>query len=82
MMTGLVNLLVLPWHHYPAHSSLPPSVRSFQPHLLTYYKMSKEYGYCEITGEKIGIKRLEIMPLATLTIEAQEKFERNGSLFN
>ncbi len=34
------------------------------------------YGYCEETGEPIGIKRLEARPIATLTIEAQEKHER------
>jgi DnaK suppressor protein len=35
-----------------------------------------EYGYCEETGEEIGIKRLEARPIATLTIEAQERHER------
>jgi DnaK suppressor protein len=35
-----------------------------------------EYGYCEETGEPIGIKRLEARPVATLTIEAQERHER------
>ncbi len=39
-----------------------------------------EYGYCEITGEKIGLKRLAIMPLTTLSIEAQERMERGNSL--
>lgn len=34
------------------------------------------YGYCEITGEKIGLKRLEIQPTATLCVEAQEMVER------
>lgn len=34
------------------------------------------YGYCEETGEPIGIKRLEARPIATLTIEAQERHER------
>jgi len=34
------------------------------------------YGYCEETGEKIGIKRLEARPVATLTIDAQERHER------
>lgn len=34
-----------------------------------------EYGYCEETGEPIGIKRLEARPIATLTIEAQERHE-------
>lgn len=42
---------------------------------------NKEYGYCQLTGERIGMKRLEIMPLATLSIEAQEDLERKGSLF-
>ncbi|MDD3288570.1 MAG: RNA polymerase-binding protein DksA [Alphaproteobacteria bacterium] len=35
-----------------------------------------EYGYCEDTGEPIGIRRLEARPVATLTIEAQERHER------
>ena len=34
------------------------------------------YGYCLETGEEIGIKRLEALPVATLTIEAQERRER------
>ena len=34
------------------------------------------YGYCEDTGEAIGIKRLEARPIATLCIEAQERHER------
>lgn len=35
-----------------------------------------EYGYCEDTGEPIGIKRLEARPIATLTVDAQEMHER------
>ena len=35
-----------------------------------------EYGYCEETGEPIGIKRLEARPVATLSLEAQERHER------
>ena len=35
------------------------------------------YGYCEETGEPIGIKRLEARPIATLSIEAQERHERH-----
>lgn len=35
-----------------------------------------EYGYCEETGEPIGIKRLMARPIATLTIEAQERHEK------
>ena len=34
------------------------------------------YGYCEETGEPIGLKRLEARPIATLTVEAQERHER------
>lgn len=33
------------------------------------------YGYCEESGEEIGLKRLEARPIATLTIEAQERHE-------
>ncbi len=35
-----------------------------------------EYGYCEETGDPIGIKRLEARPVATLTVDAQERHER------
>lgn len=34
------------------------------------------YGYCEETGEPIGIRRLDARPIATLSIEAQERHER------
>ena len=34
-----------------------------------------EYGYCEDTGEEIGLKRLQARPVATLCIEAQERHE-------
>ena len=39
------------------------------------------YGFCEDTGEPIGIKRLMARPIATLTIEAQEKHERDEKIF-
>jgi DnaK suppressor protein len=35
------------------------------------------YGYCDDTGEPIGIRRLEARPTATLSLEAQERHERN-----
>ena len=35
-----------------------------------------EYGYCEVTGEPISLKRLEARPIATMTLEAQERHER------
>jgi DnaK suppressor protein len=34
------------------------------------------YGYCEESGEPIGLRRLEARPIATLSIEAQERHER------
>ncbi len=37
---------------------------------------SGDYGYCDETGEPIGIRRLEARPVATLCLEAQEKHER------
>ena len=38
------------------------------------------YGYCEETGDPIGIKRLEARPNATLSVEAQERHEKNERL--
>ncbi len=35
-----------------------------------------EYGYCEVTGEPISLKRLDARPIATLSLEAQERHER------
>ena len=40
------------------------------------------YGYCEETGEPIGIKRLEARPIATLSIEAQEMHEKKEKKIN
>jgi DnaK suppressor protein len=37
---------------------------------------NNEYGYCEETGEPIGLRRLEARPIATLSLEAQERHER------
>jgi len=39
------------------------------------------FGYCDETGEPIGLKRLIARPIATLTIEAQEKHEKNEKVF-
>ena len=40
-----------------------------------------EYGYCEETGEPISLKRLEARPIATLSIEAQERHERMEKVY-
>jgi DnaK suppressor protein len=39
------------------------------------------YGYCEETGEPISLKRLEARPIATMSLEAQERHERNERVF-
>ena len=39
------------------------------------------YGYCEDTGEPISLKRLEARPIATLSIEAQERHERREKVY-
>jgi DnaK suppressor protein len=39
------------------------------------------YGYCEETGEPISLRRLEARPIATLSIEAQERHERRERVY-
>ena len=39
------------------------------------------YGYCEETGEPINLKRLEARPIATLSLEAQERHERRERVY-
>ena len=39
-----------------------------------------EYGYCEVTGEPISLGRLEARPIATMTLEAQERHERHEKI--
>ena len=39
------------------------------------------YGFCEETGEPIGLKRLDARPIATLSIEAQERHERRERVY-
>ncbi|MFK7901650.1 MAG: RNA polymerase-binding protein DksA [Nitratireductor sp.] len=40
-----------------------------------------EYGYCEETGEPINLQRLEARPIATLSLEAQERHERREKVY-
>ncbi len=40
-----------------------------------------EFGYCEVTGDPIGLKRLEARPIATMTIAAQEEHEREETRY-
>ncbi|MEZ5776585.1 MAG: RNA polymerase-binding protein DksA [Hyphomicrobiaceae bacterium] len=39
------------------------------------------YGYCEETGEPIGLRRLDARPIATLSVEAQERHERRERIY-
>jgi len=39
------------------------------------------YGYCEETGEPIGVKRLDARPIATLSVEAQERHEKREKIY-
>lgn len=39
-----------------------------------------EYGWCEVTGDPIGLKRLIARPVATMTVEAQEAHERREKI--
>ena len=39
------------------------------------------YGYCIETGEEIGLKRLIARPIATMTVEAQERHEKQEKVF-
>ena len=39
-----------------------------------------EYGYCEVTGEPISLARLDARPVATMTVEAQERHERREKI--
>jgi DnaK suppressor protein len=39
-----------------------------------------DYGYCEVTGEPISLARLEARPIATMTLEAQERHERDEKI--
>ncbi len=38
---------------------------------------NNEFGYCEVTGEPISLRRLDARPIATMTLEAQERHERS-----
>ena len=40
-----------------------------------------EFGYCSVTGDPISLKRLDARPIATMTLEAQEKHERRERVY-
>ena len=42
---------------------------------------SGEYGYCEVTGDPISLSRLDARPIATMTVEAQERHEKMEKVY-
>lgn len=42
---------------------------------------SGEFGYCEVTGEPISLRRLDARPIATMTLESQERHERSERVY-
>ena len=71
-------------------NSIKEDEENFKIKIETYvYKIDKAikriadntYGFCEETGEPIGLKRLIARPIATLSIEAQEKHEKDEKIF-
>ena len=72
-----------------SHTEKTVEMRTLNMHMKLLSKINKSikkiddntYGYCEETGEPIGLKRLIARPIAALTIEAQEKREKNEKIF-
>lgn len=67
-----------------SHTEFTRELKGFNRNRLQLSKIDRalgridsgEYGYCEMTGEEIGLKRLKAQPLATLCIDVQEMLER------
>ena len=64
-MQDLIKLIVL--EHYKLISKIDSALRRIE---------EGTYGFCEETGDPISFKRLDARPIATLSIEAQERHER------
>ena len=64
-----------------ASSALFTKFAMAKPNLALQRIKEGTYGYCEETGEQIGLKRLIARPVATLSIEAQERHERDEKIF-
>ena len=60
--------------HRPAGAGRVRKRRDGRPGALQRIE-DGSYGYCEVSGEEIGLKRLEARPVATLCLEAQERRE-------
>ncbi|WP_462269827.1 TraR/DksA family transcriptional regulator [Desulfobacter sp.] len=73
-----------------AYMDLALEVKSFERHSDMIVQVDRalariddgSFGYCELTGDKIGLRRLEAIPFTTLSIKALEEFEADqGNMF-
>ncbi|NWH03449.1 TraR/DksA family transcriptional regulator [Desulfobacter latus] len=73
-----------------AYMDLTLEVKSFERHSDMIVQVDRalariddgSFGYCELTGDEIGLRRLEAIPFATLSIKALEEFEAGqGNMF-
>ena len=75
------------WASFETERSFQLRARDRERKLLSKIRAAIEriddgsYGYCEETQEPIGLQRLEARPIATLSIEAQERHERREKVF-
>ncbi len=75
------------WASFETERSFQLRARDRERKLLSKIAAAMEriedgsYGYCEETQEPIGLQRLEARPIATLSIEAQERHERREKVF-
>jgi len=75
------------WASFETERSFQLRARDRERKLLSKISAAMEriedgsYGYCEETQEPIGLQRLEARPIATLSIEAQERHERREKVF-
>ncbi len=75
------------WASFETERSFQLRARDRERKLLSKIRSAIEriddgsYGYCEETQEPIGLQRLEARPIATLSIEAQERHERREKVF-
>nr|WP_320015642.1 TraR/DksA family transcriptional regulator [uncultured Desulfobacter sp.] len=66
-----------------SHMDLALEVKSFERHSDMIRQVNRalsriddgSFGYCELTGDEIGLRRLEAIPFATMSIKALEEFE-------
>jgi hypothetical protein len=71
----------LPKQIAPSSCPRPPAQADLQDRRSAARIEDNTYGYCEETGEPISLKRLEARPIATLSVEAQERHEKREKVY-